>query len=120
MQEIIERLSSEAPDATPHELAVSDWMIDQSMEELEATVREFGQQFGNFATELETLLGTPTLTAANHSAEIEEWYPEAIQAACWTVDDKVLCLALEHHDRDTPISVILRCLTEQELTELKM
>ncbi len=119
MNELINRLFSSAPDAAPEYLAVSDWMTDKPLDEIAETITKYEARFRQFSDEVVGILGEPTLTTVTDPDALSDWYPEAIHAECWRRDDKLLCLALEHHDRDTPVGVVLRCLTRSEIQELK-
>jgi hypothetical protein len=94
------------------------WLYDASADELEAVVAEHERLYNERLSELRLLLGEPMQTDATHRSEVERWYPEIMRAACWDIQGKTLCLALEHQDREIPVIVLLRCLTADEVREL--
>ena len=61
------------------------------------------------------VLGEPTYTNRTDRKALDRWFPEAILAVCWVKDGKTLCLALEQQDRETPVGVLLRCESNQDI-----
>jgi hypothetical protein len=118
MRDIVDRLLRTAPGAKPETFEHSDWLTDVAAEELEGVYAEYEQHFVERLAELRRLLGAPDRTDEEGGDAIARWYPEAIRAACWERGGKTLVLALEHQDRDTPVSVVLQCVTAEEMEEL--
>jgi len=117
MQERVQRLLDSCPGAAPEYLESSGWLYDRSIEQVEAVVGEFTARFHGHLEQMTDLLGAPALSSEGGRDWLDSWCPEAIHAAAWRPDGNMLCLALEHQDRETPVAVTLRCLTDAEIEE---
>jgi hypothetical protein len=118
MKETVDRLLAACPGAEPVYFEVSAWFDDDARDQVESVIKEFGKHYSRRLKELKAALGNPDQTEKTHRAEIESWYPEAIRATCWIREGKTLCLALEQHDQETPVGVLLRCVSADEIAEL--
>jgi hypothetical protein len=114
MKATVDRLLAECPDAEPVYFNISEWFDDHTKDQVESVIKEYGKHYHQRLKELKALIGEPDQTEEANRDEINEWYPEAILAACWIRDGKTLCLALEHHDQETPVGVLLKCVSEEE------
>jgi hypothetical protein len=118
MQKVIAKLMKKSPGGDPEYFEASDWFEDASAAQIKKEIRKYEAHYERRLNELTSLLGERTQTDGAHRKAIEQWYPEAIRAACWQQKGKTICLALEQHDRETPIAVCLRCLSAEEIEEL--
>ncbi len=118
MKDIVDRLLAECPGGQPEYFEVSDWFDDDTRDQVEAVIADYTKHYRRRLKQLRKLLGGPDKTEKTHREEIDLWWGEAILAACWTVDGKTLCLALEQHDRETPVGVLLRCFSQEEIADL--
>jgi hypothetical protein len=119
MKEVIAKLLKACPGAETEYFESSDWFEDdESPAAIKKTIKAYEKHYERRLKELTKLLGEPIQTDSTHRKAISRWYPEAMRAACWIKDGKTLCLALEQHDRETPVCVLLRCLSPEEIDEL--
>lgn len=118
MKTVVDSLLAQCPGGEPEYFKVSDWFDDDKRDRVESVITEYSSYYHKWLEELKGLLGEPNQTEKTHRTEIDRWWPEAIFAACWKVDSKTLCLALEQHDRETPVGVVLRCLSQEEISDL--
>jgi hypothetical protein len=96
MKDAVERLLAECPGARPEFFEASGWLSDESGDSIESIIDEYERHFCRRLDALKPLLGEPDRTEITHRDEIGQWYPEAIRAACWFQQGKILCLVLEH------------------------
>ena len=118
MRQTVDRLLAECPGGQPEYFEVSKWFDDKSEDEVQSVIREYRKHYHRRLKDLKVVLGEPDQTEATHRDEIDAWFPEAIHAACWVCDGKTLCLALDRHDRETPVGVLLRCVSADEIAGL--
>src|SRR5262245_54810401 len=118
MKEHVERLLGQCPGAMPEYFEASDWFDDGNRDAVETTIAEFTKAYERRLKDMIELLGRPDQTEETGRAAIDRWYPEAIRASCWFRDGKTLCLALEQQDQETPVAVLLRCLSADEIEAL--
>ena len=118
MQKLIETIFAAGPSAKPYYLARTGWLDDAEPEKVEQIYREYSGKYRAALSELEELMDKPQRSLESDREWIRSWFPEAIEAAVWQRNDRYLCLAVEHHDRETPVGLVLRCLTAEELQEL--
>jgi len=116
MKNVVERLLAGSPGAKPEYFEVSPWFSD--VYDIGPVIEEHTRHFKRRLAELAGFLGPPGQTDSTHRSEIGAWYPEAIRAACWNIDGKTICLAVEQHDKETPVAVLLRCLSDDEISDL--
>lgn len=117
MKKAIARLLADCPGTEPEYFESSDWLDDETKATRKKIIKEYEQHYERRLQALIKLLGDPGQTDATHAKAIAKWFPEAIRAACWDQDGKTLCLALEQHDSETPVAVVLHCLTDEEIEE---
>ena len=118
MKKTIAKLLAECPGAEPEYFEASDWLDDETKATRKKIIKEYETHYERRLQALIKLLGEPSQTDETHAKAIARWFPEAIRAACWNKDEKTLCLALEQQDSETPVAVVLRCLTDEEIEEL--
>ena len=118
MKQLIERLFEECPGGISEYLDSSGWLDEVTDSDRAALYQRLTDRFFHFLQQIHQELGPPHQDTESHELAIQAWYPEAIRAACWLRDDKVMCLALEHHDKETPIAVVMLCLTLGEIKDL--
>jgi hypothetical protein len=99
-------------------LAASGWLDGVSTKQRDAVLKKYRAVFEQKLAEVVALLGPPDQPDGSDLPAVADWYPEAIRAACWRRGNKTLCLALEQHDKETPLGVVLRCLSDEEIDEL--
>ena len=107
-----------ASGAKPVYLEATGWLEEKSPAEIKAIYRDFKGKFQPQKAALIKVLGKPTWSLPADRDWFDTWYPECLHAAAWEREDKVVCLAVEHHDRETPVGLVLRCLTREEIDEL--
>ena len=118
MQQALEKLLDSTPGSLPEYFEASGWFDDESSTSIAEAMDEFGKHYERRLATLSQLLGPPAKTETASRDAISSWYPESIRAACWTIEGKIVCLAMEQHDRETPVAVVLRCLTDSEISKL--
>lgn len=103
----------------PEVLEQSDWFDDELTTRVrQAALRRFTKLFEERLAEAVEMLGPPLRTSETHGPEIAAWYPEAMRAACWQKDRKIICLTLEQHDQETPLAVVLHFLTPAQIRSM--
>jgi hypothetical protein len=118
MRQHLETLISGTHGRTDLYIQATGWFFDVAWEDIEPIIREFRQKFVPKRVELIELLGEPTWSLPQDHDWFYRWYPEALEAAAWDRGDKVICLAVDHHDKETPVALLLRCFTKVELAKL--
>ena len=116
MLDVLNALLHSRPGSEPHYLASTGWLPDAPPQELEG-YEEYSSRHAAARVELERLIGPAERSLPDDAEWFQAWYPEAFAAAVWRREGKYVCLAAEHHDKETPISLALFCLTEAELAE---
>ena len=116
MTNIVDRLLAACPGCKPEYFERSTWFSD--VRDIGPAIEEYTRHFERRLEEMRAFLGPPTQTDSTHRGELRTWYPEAIHAACWNIDGKTLCLVIEQHDKESPVAVLLRCLSSDEISEL--
>lgn len=114
----LDQLMASAPGATPVYLEATGWLEGKSPAEPKSICRDFKGKFREQEGALVKLLGKPARRLPADRDWFDAWYPECLHAAAWERGDKVVCLAVEHHDRETPVGLVLRCVTLGEIEEL--
>jgi hypothetical protein len=99
-------------------LAASDWLTDVDVDEVEALEVDFEARFEQALARARQRLGLPAYDDESARDTVDEWYPEASRFAGWPHQDGLVFLALEHHDRDTPIGLLVGYATQDEIDEL--
>jgi hypothetical protein len=99
-------------------LAHTDWLNDRDIDEIEALESEFEEQFDLQLAAAQAHLGPPAYDDRADRDAIDAWYPEALRFAGWRHRDGLVFLALEHHDRETPIALLVGFVTQGEIDEL--
>ena len=118
MNAIITQLLADCPGAETEYFETSAWFAEETKASVKKIIKEYEKHYERRLQALCKILGEPVQTEAEQGDEIARWYPEAMRAACWHKDGKTLCLALEQHDPETPVAVVLRCLSAEEIAEL--
>ena len=118
MRDVVDRLLTSGSTDTSELLSQTGWRDDSTDEELQALYRDYDARYADALRELVMLLGEPQKRRPSDAAWFGSWYPEAFAAAAWSSNGKWICLAAEHADRETPVILQLRCLTERALAEL--
>ncbi|MFO0906001.1 MAG: hypothetical protein U0939_23540 [Pirellulales bacterium] len=118
MKQVLEELLDSTPGSQPVYFEASGWFDDESSTSVAEAMDELGKHYERRLATLLQLLGPPAKTETASRDEISSWYPEAIRAVCWAIEGKTVCIAMEQHDRETPVAVVLRCLTDSEISEL--
>jgi hypothetical protein len=115
---ILKKLIASAPGAKPVYLDATGWLEGKSAAEIKLIYRDYKAKLKSQTAELARSLGKPTRTLPTDRCWFDAWYPESLAAAAWDCGDKMICLAVEHHDRETPVALLLRCLTRKEIDDL--
>ncbi|MCX7423542.1 MAG: hypothetical protein NT013_28960 [Planctomycetia bacterium] len=116
MKGIVQRLI-QAGTAIEH-LEHTGWLDELTPEELEELYASYREKFRGALQTVRAEFGDPSYSLPANTDWFSQWYPEAFAAAAWKIKGGWLCLAAEHHDRETPISLLVRSLSPQELDEL--
>src|SRR4051794_12056381 len=114
----LDALMASAPGADPVYVEATGWLGGTSPAALNSIYRDFQRKFQEQEGALVKLLGRPARRLPADRDWFDAWYPECLHAAAWERGDKVVCLAVEHHDRETPVGLVLRCVTRGEIEEL--
>ncbi len=116
MMDLIQRVTQ--PDAAPEYLDQTGWLEGSSPAEIDQLHAAFREKFPAARRKVEAQLGDPERVLPGDAEWFSTWYPEAFAAAAWRLDGKWLCVAAEHHDRKTPIALLVRAVTERQIEEL--
>ena len=115
---ILKKLIGSAPGAKPVYLYATGWLEGKSAAEIKLIYRDYKAKLKSQTAELTKSLGKPARSLPTDRSWFDRWYPESLAAAAWECGDKMICLAVEHHDRETPVALVLRCLTHDGIDEL--
>src|SRR4026209_155183 len=89
----------------PLYLESTGWLNADSfdfLDELDSIYAKFKSKFNDQKKDLIRSLGKPVRVLPKDMSWFDDWYPEAMQAAVWRIsNDKAICLAVEHHDKET-------------------
>jgi hypothetical protein len=107
-----------SPESMREYLADSEWLGDIGLDEVEAVQVDFESLYEQALSRACERLGKPAYDDRSARAAVDEWYPEAIRFAGWTHRDGLVFLALEQHDRETPIALLVGAVTRDEIDEL--
>ena len=107
-----------SPVSTREYLADSGWLLDVDLDEVEVIEADLESRYQQALSRARELLGKPAYDDRSARATVDEWYPEAIRFACWFHRDGLVFLALEHHDRETPIGLLVGYITQREIEEI--
>jgi hypothetical protein len=99
-------------------LASTDWLPCNSAEDLNWHYTDYRKRAGEVEHDITELLGPPRWRYKEDRTWFGTWYPEAFAGAVWWYADRWLCLAAEHADRETPVILQLRLITEAALNAL--
>ena len=116
---LVTALLAGAKDGATHSLAESGWLSNVTPEQLRELYADYSRRFITARTELAAMLGETSHNLPSDRPWFAEWYPEAIEAATWRREGRILCLAVEHHDQETPVALVVRCLTDDEIEDLR-
>src|SRR4029450_4841228 len=104
--------------STREYLADSGWLQDIDLDDVEAIEADFEARYDGALSRARELLGKPAYDDRSARATVDEWYPEAIRFTAWFHRDGFVFLALEHHDRETPIGLLVGSITQREIERL--
>jgi hypothetical protein len=94
------------------------WLERASADDIEKHYKDYAKKAQSLINEIIDLKGK----TSHHSSQdnfFETWFPELFYGAAWRVDGKYLFVGAVHHDKETPVALILGALTEDEIKELK-
>ena len=114
----LRKLIASAPGAKPVYLDATAGLEGKSAAEAKLIHRDYKAKFQSQKAELAKSLGQPMRSLPPDRSWFDSWYPESLAAAAWECGDKMICLAGEHHDPETPVARVLRCLTRKEINDL--
>ena len=106
-----------APWSRREYLAVSDWLMDVDIDEVVAIEADFEARYEQALSRARQRLGEPAYDDDSDRATVDAWYAEAIRFAGWPHRDGWVFLAVEHHDRDTPVGLLVGYATQDEIDE---
>ncbi len=118
MQAIVEELLASEKDDDSHYLAHSPWLEDAERGDIEALYGEYRGRHVSALEGLVSVLGPPDKDLSRDRVWFDTWFPEALYAVAWCRRGRWLCLAVSHADRETPVCLELRCVTDSRLTQL--
>ena len=104
--------------STREYLAASDWLMDVDIDDVEAIEADFEARFEQALSRVRQVLGQPAFDDESDREAVDAWYAEAIRLAAWRHRDGLVFLAVEHHDRDTPVGLLVGYATQDEIDEL--
>jgi hypothetical protein len=107
-----------SPVSTREYLADSGWLEDIDPDDVEAIEADFVSRYEGALSRARERLGKPAYDDRSARATVDEWYPEAIRFTAWFHRDGFVFLALEHHDRETPIGLLVGSITQREIERL--
>jgi hypothetical protein len=119
MESKIEYLLAASPGSDPIIFEDSGWLEGLSVVESEIKLNEIKSHYFNRLNLVKIILGEPIKSGKEYDS-ISEWYPEAIEYSLWSKNGLIIVLAVEHADKETPICVVMRCLSLSEIDELKL
>jgi hypothetical protein len=99
-------------------LESTGWLDEASDEIIYSHHLAFTESAKVVTKKIAYLVGPPSYLS-NDTNYFDSWYPEAFYAAGWEIGDKILFVAAEHHDRETPISLLVGALQISRINELK-
>ena len=102
-----------SPVSTREYLADSGWLDDRDLDDIEAIEVDFESRYEGALSRALELLGKPAYDDRSARATVDEWYAEAIRFTAWFHRDGFVFLALEHHDRETPIGLLVGSITQR-------
>lgn len=97
-------------------LKASDWMDSVTEEELDELYKEYILLARQACVDIAKMHGAPTHRF--ESGFFTSWFPEAIYGSAWEIDKKVLFVAVEHHDREAPVGVVVGALSFEQIEQL--
>jgi hypothetical protein len=103
--------------ATQVDLGHTDWLNDRQIDEIEALESEYEAAFERHLSEARERFGPPVLDDRSDRDAVDAWYAEALRFAGWPHRDGLVFLALEHHDRETPIALLVGYVSHGEIVE---
>jgi hypothetical protein len=104
-------------DSTREYLATTDWLGEHDLVDIERLEADLVAQFEESLAALVSRLGPFEYDDRSDRAAVDAWYPEALRFACWRHDGGLLFLALEWHDRETPIGLLVGFATQDDVRE---
>ena len=119
IEQIIKKQLDSCDPSQYHFIESTDWLEDIAESEIERLYTEYCEKAQNLIDEVSETKGHPTFFTKNDDF-FKDWYPEAFFAAAWQEDDKYLFVAAEHHDRETPISLVLGAVTNSCIEGLRV
>jgi hypothetical protein len=96
----------------------TDWLDGYEPDAIDGLYAAFVDKHALVQKVVVEILGPPDRAMPEDSGWFESWWPEVVTASAWRTQGLWLCLAVEHQDRETPISLLLRSVTDAELAEL--
>jgi len=105
-------------EATREYVATSGWLEERDLDDIEAIEADFATRFERDLSSARERLGEPAYDDRSDRDAVDAWYPEATRLAAWPHRDGLVFLALEHPDREAPISVLVGYVTQDEIDEL--
>ena len=91
--------------------------MDVDIDEVEAIEADFEARYEEALSRARHRLGEPAYDDESARATVDAWHAEAIRFAGWPHRDGWVFLA-EHHDRDTPVGLLVGYATQDEIDEL--
>lgn len=97
-------------------LKASGWMESVTEAELDELYKEYILFARQTCVDIAKIHGAPTHRF--ESGFFAPWFPEAIYGSAWEMDRKVLFVAVEHHDKESPVGVIVGALSFEQVEKL--
>ena len=103
--------------ATQVSLANSGWLYDRTIDQIEALESDYEEQYERHLAQAHRQLGPPAYDDGSDRDAVDAWYPEAVRFAGWSHRDGLIFLALEHHDRETPVALLVGYASQDDIDE---
>lgn len=94
------------------------WLEGASPAKLENLYELYAQKAESLIQSVVVIQGSVT----HHTTKddfFSSWFPELFYGAAWQVSDKFVFAGAVHHDKETPIALILGAVSEAEIKELE-
>ncbi len=118
LQEIIGKQLQQCDPGRYEYLKTTGWLDEAGDDVLESYYADYMDNARNVVDEVSGIYGPPKYSSDGGDF-FKDWYSAAIFAAGWVVEQKIVFVALEHHDRETPISVVIGAISNEQIAELR-
>jgi hypothetical protein len=117
LQETIKAQLEHCDPVKPEILQSTGWIDEGQISNLESIHQEYANLAQLKINSISSLIGSPKYYSRDGDF-FSNWYPEAFYAAAWEIEDKILYLAAEQHDKETPVSMVLGAASRRQINAL--